>query len=310
MTAYKDLGKDTRDLLNQNFLPSNTITLTGSYKLENGLTYKDIIKRSPKKDSKTKSVFPFVEVLIEPKYEAYPLEVSAKISTTAEIGGSFVYKDFLTKGCKIDINTTKSDKDGVIAKLDASLKRDTFSGSLVCSYPMPSKKTLPPIKVVGDFVFGYNHTLWGVSAIAEIEAATTNLKTEAAYATVAKDSQLTGKVGYTVKDGSLNWAFGFFHKLSSSLSWALGYENDSSKGPAVLIAFENKLENDSTVKIRSILKNDGTGSTDWRLGLSFKQKTGPYLAYVVSSDLNLRQFIDVTSTTGETHSFGFDLKLE
>eukprot|EP01123_Difflugia_compressa_P000480 TRINITY_DN1055_c0_g1_i2.p1 TRINITY_DN1055_c0_g1~~TRINITY_DN1055_c0_g1_i2.p1 ORF type:complete len:311 (-),score=44.62 TRINITY_DN1055_c0_g1_i2:34-966(-) len=310
MTAYKDLGKDTRDLLNQNFLSSNTVTLSGSYKSEYGLTYKETIKRSLKKDSKTKSSIPFVEAFVEPKYEAHPIEVSTKISTTAEIGGSFIYKDFITKGCKIEINTTKSDKDGVIAKLDASFKRDTHSGSLVCSYPLPSKKTLPPIKVVSDFVFGHNHTLWGVSAIAEIEATTTSIKTEAQYATIFKDSQLTGKVGYSVKDGSLNWVFGYLHKLSSSLSWGLNYENDSSKGPSVLVAFENKLDHHSTLKIRSILKNDGTGSTDWRLGLSFKQKTGPYLAYVVSSDLNLRQFIDVTSTTGETHSFGFDLKLE
>jgi len=306
--SFKDLGKDGKDVLTLDFHSGNSITITAQPKTPNGIAVKTTLKRSFKKDPKTKATKEAVELLFEPKHEwkAQNLEFNGKFSTAREFSAGFLTKDLVIKGSKFEFVASRNDKDGPSAKMIPSYKNDTISAQASIAYPLAQKNN-QPIKVISELVVHYPKTvLWGANFLLDYEPNQTKLKTEGTLVTYpSQDSQVTGRVAYVHSEEALVWGLSFFHKLTDFTKWAVEYELDATKGPSVQIGGESKF-GDNIVKARAQVKVTETGAPEYRLALSEKQRISKYFTATVSADFNVRQFLG--EGVGDVHSFGAELK--
>jgi len=109
---FKDLGKESKDILSKDFISGNSLIFTGKIKTPNDIEIKGSVKRNFKTDAKTKVTKENVEVLIEPKYEwkHQDVEINGKLSTSRDHSLGFVSKDLFTKGAKIDFQGTSNER--------------------------------------------------------------------------------------------------------------------------------------------------------------------------------------------------------
>jgi len=309
--VFKDLGKDTKDILTLDFLSGNGFSVIAQTKTPNGVTIKISLKRQFKKDEKTKITKESVEGIIEPKYEwqSAKIEFNGKLSTARDFTAAILVKDSFINGSKIEFSGAQNDKDGLSIKMVPSFKNDNFSGQASIAYPIPmGKKTItPPTKLVGELVLHYPHELfWGVNVLVDLEPQIKTKVEAALLVNASSNSQVSGRAAYVVKDESLVWGLSFFHKLSDVAKWALDYEVDIAKGPTVQVGGEYKVNHTSTLKGRAIVKVAGS-TPDYRLALSAKQTVSKYFTATLGADLNVRQFLG--ESVGDAHSLGLQFKL-
>jgi len=306
--VFKDLGKDAKDVLSQDFHSGNNLTIIAQPICPNGITIKTTLKRLFKKDPKTKTTKEAVELLFEPKYEwkAQNLEFSGKFSSARDFSGGFLTKDLVAKGSKFEFNLSRSDKDGPSAKMIPSFKNDSVSAQASIAYPLAHKNN-QPIKLISELVVHYPKTvLWGVNFLIDLEPGQAKVKTEGSLVSnPSHDSQVAGRVAYVHNEEALVWGLSFFHKLSDTSKWAVDYELDASKGPSVQVGGEHKYGT-NTVKGRAQIKVTETGAPEYRIALSGKQHVSKYFTLTLSADFNVRQFLG--ESIGDHHSFGAELK--
>jgi len=311
--VFKDLGKDSKDLLSQDFVSGSNLLLSYNTKTPNDIGFKGSDKRTTKTDTKkvTKEV---VEALVDTKVEwkSQNIEFNLKLSTSRDFSVGFFAKDMATKGSKIDFQYTVNEKDGTVAKLSPSYKSDSFSAQTSVAYPLSlGKKIGPPIKWISELVFQFPRKLfWGLNFLFDFEHNQTKIKTEGVVVNhLTENSAFAGRAAYNHQDESLVWGFSYFQDLSHSTKWSADYEFDTSKGlPIVQIGGQYKVDHNTTLKSRAVVKStELSAPTDYRLGLSLKQQVSKNLKATLGADFNVRQILG--EGVGEAHSFGCEVEI-
>jgi len=215
----------------------------------------------------------------------------------------------LIKGVKVDFQSTYNEKDGIATKLTPSYKCDSYSGQTSVLYPvnLGGKKNSQPIKWISEFVFQLPRKIYfGLNFLVDFETNQTKQKTETAIMKpLDVNSVVAARASYVHQDESLVWGFSFFHKLSKFTKWCADYEFDSSKGPTAQIGGKYKVDKDTTLKGRAVVKSTEVGVSDYRLGLSLKQKVSKHVTATIGADVNVRQILGVG--IGELHSIGCEV---
>jgi len=304
---FGDIGKDSRDLISDDFPSDGIVKLTTQSKTSDGLTAKATLKRH------TKGGREQVETLIEPKYEwkEKNIEISGKLSTTSDFSGTVAVKD-LIKGSKVEISGSTNEKS-TTSKLVLSHKTDPVAAKVTFTLPLDKSPKQPPPKINGDVVFQYPDNLFvGANVFVDVHEKL-GVKGEGAVGYTKDQWQITGRGSYTpstLKEGSsIIWGVSFFHKVSDSIRWALDFETDQAlkKGPSGVVAAEYKIDNFTTVKGKFSIKDPA--KPEARIGLVGKQKINSFFSVNLGADLNARNILSGDSSDGP-HTFGVEFKLQ
>jgi len=310
--AFKDLGKESKDLLSQDFISGNSLVFTGKTKTLNNIDIKGSVKRNFKTDAKTKVTKENVEILIEPKYEwkNQDVEISAKLSTSRDYSLGFVSKDLFTKGTKIDFLGTLNEKDGLTLKFTPSYKSDSFSNQLSCSYPILShnKKTSQPLKWAIEGVFKlFEKIHLGINFLIDKDYSHSKKRIEGTAIHAKQNNVVAARVSYDHHEELFVWGFSYFQELPhNKAKLAADYEVDA-KGPTAKIGGEYKVDDRTTLKGLAVVKSEAGAPTDYRLGLSFKQNVSPHLKATLCADVNVRHILG--EGAGQAHSFGCEFEI-
>jgi len=308
---YKDLGKDSKDLLSQDFFSGNSLSIIALAKTPNNAIVKGSLKRNFKTDPKTKVTREVVEVLVEPKWDwkSQNVEFNSKLTTSRDFSAGFVSKD-LVKGVKFDFQSTLNEKDGLVVKLSPSYKSDNFSTQFGCAYPFSwSKKTSLPIKWNAEVVFQLPKKLYlGLNFLLDKDFTHSKKKIEGALVSHASHNSATAaKASYDLHEESVVWSISHILELSRTTKWSAEYELDSLKGPTAQIGAEYKINDKTTLKSRAVVKAEVGAQPDYRLALSLKQRYSKHLKASFGADINVRQFFG--EGVGHAHSLGCEIEI-
>jgi hypothetical protein len=234
-------------------------------------------------------------------------EFTGKITSGHDlsIGGSC--KDLIVSGSKLEVNVTRSDKDGLNGVLTASFKNDGVALKGKAIYPFTPKK---PVKVNAELVLHHSSdSNLGAGAEVSLEGDTAHIYADGVVSHSAKDSQYKGLLRYDVYNSNLNWGLSFFQKFNSYSSWAFDILSEEWATKTTFTAGSEYKANDScSVKGKwKVIKNND--KVDYRFGASVKHKLSPFVTAIIGADLNPRSFLG-NNTDGDPPSFGFEIKLQ
>jgi len=308
---FKDLGKESKDILSKDFISGNSLIFTGKIKTPNDIEIKGSVKRNFKTDAKTKVTKENVEVLIEPKYEwkHQDVEINGKLSTSRDHSLGFVSKDLFTKGAKIDFQGTSNEKDGLTLKLSPSYKSDSFSSQITCSYPFLSynKKTTQPLKWTIEGVFKLFERLYlGINFLIDKDYSNSKKKIDGVVSHAKHNNVVSARFSFDHHEDSLVWGLSYYQELKNKTKLAADYELDA-KGPTAKIGGEYKVDDRTTLKGLAVVKSEAGAPTDYRLGLSFKQNVSKHLKATLCADVNVRHILG--EGAGQAHSFGCEFEI-
>jgi len=238
---YSDYGKDSKDLLAQDFPFDGTLKLVTQTKTSNDVTMKATVSRSVNKKDKKE----VVSAVIEPKYEwkENNIEVTAKLSSANEFSGGFSLKDFLAKGAKLELNASQNE-EGSSVQAGESYKAENLAAKFGLTYPLLAqvgKKDKKPIKINGDLVWTpIKHIHVGSVFNYELDSSRPSLKTEVAVGYTAGQYQINARGSYDRRQNIILFGLSFFYKISKILKWAFDFETDQPRlqGPVVSLAGE------------------------------------------------------------------------
>jgi len=310
--SFGDIGKDSKDLLIQDFPADGTVKLTAQSKTQNGITMKATLNRLFKKDKTGPKEI--ISAVIEPKYEIKDMEFSGKLATTNEYSATFSVKDLPIKGSKVEVTESLSDKDGPTVKLVGSYKVDSVAAKVSVAYPVPVgvKKEKKPIQFNGEFVLQYPKNLLLASVVSvDIDSENTFYKGDGVISYSQDQWQVTARGSHDHKNDTSLWGISFFHKISDVVRWALDFDADQAwlRGPICSVGGEYKLDNNTTLKGKWAVKlTEPSKQTEMRLGLSVKQKINSSLTATLGTDLNVRNLLG--DNIGDAHSFGVEFKMQ
>jgi len=302
----EDIGKDAKDLLTESYPIDGTLKITTQTK-SGGFTPKITLNRYTVKREKG-AAREIVTAGFEPKYEIkqHNLELTGKLTSTNDLSVGTSVRDIIGQGSKLEVNLTRTDRDGFNGLFSASYKTDSAALKGKFIYPLtPSKAT----KLNSEVVFHHSSSNFsvgvGVDLIVEEAAHFSGL---ALLAHSTKDTQYKGIVRYDLYSSSLNWGCSFWQKLSNTCSWAIEIlSEDNSAKTSFTTGCECKV--DDTTSVKGKCKVSKTKERmDYRVGVSLKQKLSPAVLAIFGMDLNPRSLLG--SSEGEPHSFGLEIKFQ
>jgi len=302
----EDIGKDAKDLLTEGFPNDGAVKVTAQTK-SLGFNHKISLNRSLKRD-KT-GVREVVTAAFEPKYELkeHNLEFTGKLSTTNDITVGTSVRDLVGSGSKVEINVTKSDRDGINGVASASYRSELLALKGKFTYPVTPKR---PIKINAEAVWhhGGSNSSYGGGLDVNLEGDIARIFAEGVFTHSAKDSQYKGLLRYDVYDSTVLWGVSFWQRVSDRqhLAFDLTSEDNASK-TTFTTGTEYKVDDKTTVKgkWKLIKQND---RVDYRLGVSLKQKLSTFVTATLGSDLNPRSFLG--SGEGDPNSYGIEIKFQ
>jgi len=272
-----------------------------------GFNHKISLNRALKRD-KT-GVREVVTAAFEPKYELkeHKLEFTGKVSSTNDITVGTSVRDLLGSGSKVEINVTKTDRDGINGVATASYRSEILALKGKFTYPVTPKR---PIKINTEAVWHHSPTNsnYGGGIDVNLEGDIARIFAEGVFAHTAKDSQYKGLVRYDVYDSSLLWSVSFWQRVSDRqhLGFDLTSEDNAAK-TTFTTGTEYRVDEATAVKgkWKLIKQND---RVDYRLGLSVKQRLSTFVTATLGSDLNPRSFLG--SGEGDPNSYGLEIKFQ
>jgi len=133
---FTDIGKDSKDLLTQDFPADGALKVVTQSKIPNGLTLKATLNRHFKKEKSGPKEL--ISAVIEPKFEwkAQNVEFTGKLATTNDFNVGFSVKDLACRDSKIEVTSSQSDKDGNIAQIIGSYKVEHVATKIGVAYPI------------------------------------------------------------------------------------------------------------------------------------------------------------------------------
>jgi hypothetical protein len=302
----EDIGKDAKDLLNESYPIDGSLKVSAQFKAL-GLVPKFSLNRSVKREKA--AVREIVSAAFEPKYEIKEknVEFTGKFTSGHDFTGGSSCRDLIVRGSKLELNVTRSDKDGINGVALASFKNEGVAVKGKIAYPFTPKK---PIKLFAELVlhhFSSNSNV-GVGAEVCLEGDTAHIYGEAVMAHTANDSQYKGLLRYDVYDNSLNCGLSFWQRFNDKTSWAFDIlSEDWSAKTTFTAGSEYKATDSCSVKGKwKVSKNNER--VDYRFGASVRHKLSPYVTATLGADLNPRSFLG--SLDGDANSFGLELKLQ
>jgi len=306
---FGDIRKDPTDLLNNEFPADGTVKVNVQSKTADGLTLKTTLNRGFKRD-KT-GLKESISAAFEPKFEwkKHNVEFNGKFSTQNEFSGGLNAKDVGTKGSKLDLTYSQTERDGPNAQLATSFKNDAFAGKVGLTYPIPSgKKDSKPLKINGELVFQIYKLLVGGNISFDIDEKV-YYKGEAQVNYTNSSYQVTARGTREQKTDQVLWGFSFFKNISPSTKLAVDFETDPGfLRPTSSVAGEIQLDDATTAKGKLTVKlTEPSKQAEYRAGLGVKQKISPHFTAILGSDLNLRNLFG--DAIGDPHSFGVEIKL-
>jgi hypothetical protein len=302
----EDIGKDAKDLLNEGYPIDGTVKVTSQTKAF-GFVQKETLSKTVKREKS--SVKEVVSAAFEPKYELkeQKVEFTGKITTASEINVGTSVRDIVGSGSKVEVNVTRSDRDGINTVGSVSVKKDGFAFKGKVTYPLTPKKAT---KISGEAVVHHtaSNSNVGVAADVSLEGDIARIYTEGVVSHNAVNAQYRGVVRYDVYESSLLWGLSFWQKVSdkNNLAFDITSEDNAVK-TSFTAGTEYKVDDSTTVKgkWRLIKTND---RVDYRLGASLKQKLSNHVTIIFGSDLNPRSFLG--SGEGEPSTYGVEIKLQ
>jgi hypothetical protein len=301
----EDIGKDAKDLLTESYPTDSTVKITAQTKA-GGFTPKISLFRGVKREKL--GVKEIVSASFEPKYEIkqHNLELTGKLTSMNDLSVGTSVRDLIGDGSKLDVNLTRSDRDGMNGVAAASFKNEVVALKGKFTYPLTPQK---PTKLNTELVLHHSasNVNLGLGVDLVIEEAA-HFSTEAVLAHTAKDTQYKGLVRYDLYNGSLNCGFSLWQKLSDKCNWAIDIlSEDNSNKNSFTTGSECKVDDKTSVKGKcKVIKTKDR--LDYRVGVSIKQKLSPSVTAILGSDLNPRSFLGISE--GEPHSFGLELKFQ
>jgi len=236
------------------------------------------------------------------------VEFNGKFSTQNEFSGGLSAKDVGTKGSKLDLTYSQTERDGPNAQLATSFKNDAFAGKVGLNYPIPSgKKDNKPLKINGELVFQIYKLLVGGNISFDIDEKV-YYKGEAQVNYTNSSYQVTARGTREQKTDHVMMGFSFFKNISPSTKLAVDFETDpGALRPTASVAGECQLDDSTAVKGKFSLKLEPSKQAEYRAGLGVKQKISPHFTAILGGDLNLRNLMG--EVIGDAHSFGVEIKL-
>jgi hypothetical protein len=301
----EDIGKDAKDLLTESYPIDGTLKITAQTK-SGGFTPKMTLTRSTVKREKGPAR-ESVTAGFEPKYEIkqHKLEFSGKLTSANDLSVGTSVRDVIGQGSKLEVNLTRTDKDGFNGVPSASYKSEAVALKGKLTYPLTPNK---PIKLNSEMVLHHSasNSALGIGVDITLEEAA-HIHPQVVLAHSTKDSQYHGLVRYDLYSSSLCWGFSFWQKLSDTCNWAIHiFSEENSAKTTFTTGSEYKLDDNTLVKGKSkVIKSD---RLDYRASLSLKQKLSPAVLAIFSADLNPRSFLG--SSEGDPHSFGLEIKFQ
>jgi len=305
---FSDIGKDSRDLISDDFPSEGTVKLTTQSKTPDGVTAKATLRRYQKGGREQ------VDAVIEPKYEwkEKNVEISGKLSTTNEYSANVVVKD-LIKGSKIEFSGTSNEKSST-SKIVLSHKTDPAAAKITVTFPLDLSPKKSQTKINGDVVIQYPDNFFVGGNVSLDVNEKMGFKVEGVVGFTQNQLQVTGRGSYAPppssrENSTILWGASLFHKISENFKWALDFDTDHAlkRGPVGVIACDYKVDNFTSVKGKCSVTN--LSKPEARVALSAKQKVNSYLALSLGADLNVRNILSGDATEGP-HSFGVEIKLQ
>jgi len=303
----EDIGKDGKDLLTESYPIDGSIKVTAQAKTL-GIGSKVSLSRTVKRE-KSSTVREIISAVFEPKYEMkeYNLELNGKFSSTHDVNVGASVKDIIGNGSKVDLNLTRSEKDGLNGVALVTFKSDALAVKGKATYPFTPKK---PIILYADAVLHHSPINCNAGAGVEVslEGETARILCDGVFAHSTNDAQYKAIVRYDVYDNNLNWGLSYWQKFSEKYSFAFDiFSEDWSNKTTFAAGGEHKV-NDTAVKGKwKVIKTNDR--VDFRIGSSIKQKLSPFATAIIGMDLNPRSFLGI-SDAEPPHSFGIELKLQ
>jgi len=306
----EDIGKDAKDLLIESYPNDGTVKFTAQTKALN-FTPKIVLNRSSKREKG--GVKELVSATFDPKYEVkeHNLEFNGKLTSSYDLNVGASVRDFVGHGSKVELNLSRSERDGLHGISILSYKSDLVAVKGKFTYPLTPKK---PTKVNSEIVLhhGGSHSNVGVGVDIILEDNIAQIFTEAVVAHTDKDTQYKGFARYDVYESKFNCGFSLWQKWSERCNWAFDILlEDYFAKTSFTAGSECKCDDSTTVKGKwKVTKTKDR--LDYRVGASLKQKVSPHIIATLGADLNPRSFFVVGQTTGdgEPHSFGLDIKFQ
>jgi hypothetical protein len=269
-----------------------------------GFTLKATLNRSLKKEKS--GIKETVSAAFEPKFEwrKQNMEFSGKLTSLSDYSGGVIAKDLLGPSSKVELTLNQSDRDGLSTIGLASYKTAKLALKGRISYPFSIKKQ--PVKINAEIVGKLQDFNVGAGVTVNLEGDVARINTEGVLAYDVHDSQYKTRLGYDIFDGSLLCGLSFFQKFSSKTNWGLDITSEENfSKTSFIVGVEQKLDDFTVLKGKWLLRQ--TEKTDWRFGVSLKQKVSPYVTATLGADLNPRAFLG--STDGDPHTFGLEIKI-
>jgi len=303
----EDIGKDAKDLLNEGYPIDGTVKVTSQTKAF-GFTQKQTLSKTVKRE-KSSAIKEVVSAAFEPKYELkeQKVEFTGKLTTACEVNVGSSVRDIVGSGSKVEINVTKSEREGTNTVGTVSVKKEGFAFKGKVTYPLTPKKAT---KISGEAVLHHtgSNSNFGLGTDVSLEGDIARIYTESVVSHNALNSQYRGVLRYDVYESSILWGLSFWHKVSDKNNWAFDITSeDNAVKTSFTAGTEYKVDDSTSVKgkWKLIKTND---RVDYRVGASLKQKLSDHVTIILGSDLNPRSFIG--SGDGDPSTYGLEIKLQ
>jgi hypothetical protein len=300
---FDDIGLDGSDLLNKGFPSGSSVKVTAETKTDNGVS----LIATGRRFVKDKNVA--VELALEPKFDwaAKNVEFSATANTSNEYTGTFVLKDFATKGTKFTSVGTFNDK-GASIKETAQFKNDNVATKASYVQPIDNEK---PLTIDGSIAGAFEKKYFGGA-----NASFTPSKGDKAA------SLLWGsKLGFDHSDfqahlfanstaKNLFVGAGWFQKATPDLKVAAVASADVNKvaGPTATLGSEYRFDALTALKTKlNVQTHVDNKPLEARLGVGLKQSLSANFTATIGADVNVRQLLGVNA--GGDHTFGLEVKI-
>jgi len=270
------------------------------------VTVKSTLSRSIKKD---KFIREIITATFEEKYEdkVNNLEINGKITTNSEYSGTFVVKDYITSGSKMELNINQT-TESLSASPTVSIKTDTIAGKAKLNYPLTSSKK-SPLKFNAETSFIIAPFLAGLGTAFTMDTPKTAIDLEGVIAYEEKNSQAVFRAKHTLQSSLINFALSYFYKQpDSKITCAIEGNFDSTfEKFDFSLGGDHKCDKFTTLKGKGVFKHSKK-DTEIRSGLALKQQICPCLSATFGADLNLPLLLG--QEIGEPHSFGVEFKFD
>jgi len=280
--------------------------ITTQSKNSENATMKSTLSRAIKKD---KFVREIITATFEDKYEdkVNNFEINGKITSNNEYNGTFVLKDYIGSGSKMEININKTTETIAVCPT-VSIKTDTIAGKAKINYPLSSVKK-SPLKLNAEGSFFIAPFLAGFGTAFTMDTPKTAIDIEAVAAYEEKHYQAVLRAKHTLQSSLINFALSYFYKQpDAKTSYAFEGSTDSTLEKFdVSVGGDLKCDKYTTLKAKGVFKHSKKDS-EIRSGLALKQQICPCLLASFGVDLNLPLLLGLD--LGEPHSFGVELKFD